>query len=95
MTSEQGWANLWLRKDRLHSKELLYIYNQNIGICPGDKVPTSENPLLCSCPKDSIEVFDDDKCFQCVVGEEVPNQDQTACVGKLSITGCLNIKWEK
>ena len=29
-----------------------------------------------------------------MVGEEVPNQDQTACVGKLNNTGYLNIKWK-
>ena len=56
------------------------IFNQILGICPGHKVPTSENNLLCSCPKGSIEA-PDDKCIMCTVGEEVPNEDQTECVG--------------
>ena len=51
-----------------------------VGICPGDKVPTLTNPLLCTCRKDSIEISND-KCVMCSVGEEVPNEDQTACVG--------------
>ena len=50
------------------------------GICPGDKVPTLTNPLLCACRKDSIEISNH-KCVMCSVGEEVPNEDQTACVG--------------
>ena len=51
-----------------------------VGICPGDKVPTSENPLLCRCPAGSIQLLDD-RCAMCTIGEEVPNEDQTACVG--------------
>ena len=52
------------------------------GNCPGDKVPTSENELLCTCRSDSIELLDD-KCVMCSIGEEVPNEDQSACVGML------------
>ena len=51
-----------------------------LGICPGDKIPSPENPLWCSCPSDSIEVYKD-KCVVC--NGEVPNAEQTACVGML------------
>ena len=57
----------------------VYISQQFLGICPGDKVPTSENPLLCRCPAGSIQALSD-RCAMCKVGE-VPNEDQTACVG--------------
>ena len=56
-----------------------YISQQFLGICPSDKVPTSENPLLCRCPAGSIQALSD-RCAICKVGE-VPNEDQTACVG--------------
>ena len=51
-----------------------------LGICPGNKVPTSANPLFCACPEDSIEVFDD-MCIKC--GDNVPNEEQSECVGML------------
>ena len=63
-----------LISDTLHSK------NQILGICPGDKIPSLENELWCTCPSDSIEV-DNDKCVVC--NGEVPNAEQTACVGMI------------
>ena len=57
------------------------IQNQILGICPGNKLPLSSNPLLCGCPQGSIEALDD-MCIMCSV-EEVPNEDQTECVGML------------
>ena len=51
-----------------------------LGICPGDKVPSAENELWCTCSSDAIEAADH-KCIVCTVDEEVPNEDQTECVG--------------
>ena len=62
--------------------DIHYIDFYILGICPGDKVPTSANPLLCTCPPGTIQLLDD-KCSMCAVGEEVPNEEQTACVGML------------
>ena len=59
-----------------------YLKNQILGICPGDKVPTAVDPLLCACRQDSIELLDH-RCAMCTIGEEVPNEDQSKCVGKL------------
>ena len=67
-------------KDRPLPWQSIYISSKFLGICPGDKVPTSENPLLCRCPAGSIQLLDD-RCAMCTIGEEVPNEDQTACVG--------------
>ena len=37
--------------------------------------------MWCTCPADSIEAADD-VCIQCTGEGEVPNEEQTACVGK-------------
>ena len=60
-----------------------------LGICPGDKVPSAANELWCTCSSDAIEAADH-KCIVCTVDEEVPNEDQTECVGMLDY--CLSTK---
>ena len=53
-------------------------------------MPTSANQLLCACPAGSTQLLDD-RCEMCVIGEEVPNEDQTACVGRFELTSLKSL----
>ena len=64
-----------------------YLWNQILGICPGDKIPSLENPLWCNCPSDAIKAADH-KCVVCTGDGEVPNEEQSECVGKLGQGHC-------
>ena len=59
-----------------------YVQNSLSGICPGDKIPSPGDPLVCVCPVGSIQSLEN-KCLMCSIGEEVPNEEQTAFVGML------------
>ena len=61
---------------------LPYILIHFVGICPGDKIPSSDNPMWCSCPPDAIEGASH-KCIVCTGDGEVPNDEQSECVGML------------
>ena len=60
--------------------QLLHVHIQILGVCPGDKIKPSEDATFCKCPPGSIEIIED-KCLNCVFGENVANEDQTKCVG--------------
>ena len=57
------------------------IFVQFVGVCPGDKIPSSENLLYCVCPSETIKAADH-RCLMC--GEGVSNEEQDACVGMLN-----------
>ena len=64
-----------------------YLWNQILGICPGDKITSPSNPTKCICSEDSIQAFDD-KCLMCSEPGAVPNENQTACVGMSNQNFC-------
>ena len=62
--------------------QLYLTFKFVLGICPGDKIPSLDNPMWCSCPPDAIEGASN-KCIVCTGDGEVPNDEQSECVGML------------